>query len=132
MNVELRDERTIDLEEFMDKDSASLGAIIDDIEPFLAAKNSGAGLFDEEELKKLANQLQVTMRDKVKIFDLNAAVEPDNAERKNQNPPISGELLATESLLSPQNYVATEQVCATVVERKEILMHEYLKITQLS
>ena len=92
----------------------------------------------------MANRLQVSTKDKVKIFDLDSFVRLDanrlEDEKEDDQPintnskstaAVAGELLATESLLDPQFYVTTEIVCATVEKMDDTVVHQYLKVTQL-
>ena len=121
---------------------------IDDIEPYSAAKGNPSGFLDPKQLQELANRLQVTTLDKTKTFDLESCVtlssDDDNAaggETQMERPAffcrpdrkltsVSGELLATESLLDPQLFVSTEHVCATVDKQRDCVMHKYMKTTQ--
>ena len=90
----------------------------------------------------MANRLQVSTKDKVKIFDLDSFVKLDanRLEEEKEDDQlmdtnsksvaaVAGELLATESLLDPQFYVTTEIVCATVDKMEDTVVHQYLKVT---
>ena len=66
--------RLIDLNEYGYTNIQKNGVVIDDIEPYLAAKGDSSGCLDLKQLRELANRLQVTTRDKVKIFDLETCV----------------------------------------------------------
>ena len=76
---------------------------IDGEEPIVAARASDAGRLDESSLQSYNNTLQVTVRDRVKVFELreNGAI-------------LTGELMGTESLLDPQLFVDEGYQCATM------------------
>ena len=107
-------------------------------QPILAAKNEQTGLLNEESIQKMGSRLQVTVRDRVKVFKLQ---RPDNGifsnkksnKQKNktkisQDPnvtqnkieaPLVGELLGTEMLLTPDQSVQTTFECATTAKQKD-------------
>ena len=85
-----------------------------DVEPFLVAKADPTGMLDKEHLNRYGNRITLTIRDKVKIFDLDTLQKVQNSEDKASGTYLAGELLSTESLMDPQKYVSTEHRCGTI------------------
>ena len=62
---------------------------------------SSSGLMDKATIRNLSNRLQVTVYDKITVFDLK--------RKKPKKVLLAGEMRFTESLLAkPQSYVETE------------------------
>ena len=97
---------------------------IDGEEPIVAARASDAGRLDESSLQSYNNTLQVTVRDRVKVFEL----------RENEAI-LTGELMGTESLIDPQKFVDEGYQCASMSkikrENDDRCLKKKIELTQL-